>query len=57
VARAASKGDKGEPGIVPKIISTKIDEHYNLVVLRSGGLLEIIPLREAFERYHAEVSG
>jgi hypothetical protein len=29
------KGDKGELGIVAKIANTKIDEHFNLTILRA----------------------
>jgi hypothetical protein len=54
---AGPKGDKGPPAIVPRLLSSKIDENYNLTILRSDDSFEIIPLREAFERYHSEVSG
>jgi hypothetical protein len=49
------RGEKGDPGVVPQLVSSKIDENYNLIILRSDDSLEIIPLREAFERYHWEV--
>jgi hypothetical protein len=51
------KGDRGEAGIVPQLVNSKIDENYNLVLLRSDETLEILPLRAAFERYHWEASG
>jgi hypothetical protein len=47
------KGDQGEP-VMPQLISSKIDENYNLVILRKDNSLEILPLREAFERYDEE---
>jgi hypothetical protein len=52
------RGEKGErgPAITPKLISTKIDEFFNLAVLREDGSLEIYPLRELVDRYHAMVS-
>jgi hypothetical protein len=49
------KGDQGPP-VMPQLVSTKIDEFFNLTVLRSDGSLEIIPLREAFDRYHSEIN-
>jgi hypothetical protein len=39
---------------MPALVNAKIDEHYNQVVLRADKSLEIIPLREAFERYDEE---
>ncbi len=53
------RGEKGEarPAIMPKLISSKIDEHYNLTLLREDKSLEIIPLREAFERFFNETGG
>jgi hypothetical protein len=39
---------------MPQLLSSKIDENYNLVILRSDDSLEIIPLREGYERYHSE---
>jgi hypothetical protein len=39
---------------MPQLISSKIDENYNLVILRKDNSLEILPLREAFERYDEE---
>jgi hypothetical protein len=54
---AGPKGDKGPPAVVPQLVSSKIDEHYNLIILRSDDSREIIPLREAFERYNLETSG
>jgi hypothetical protein len=53
---AGPKGDKGPPAVVPRLVSSKIDENYNLSILRSDDSLEIIPLREAFERYDSEVN-
>jgi hypothetical protein len=53
---AGPKGDKGPPAVVPRLLSSKIDENYNLTILRSDDSLEIIPLREAFERYHSETT-
>jgi hypothetical protein len=41
---------------MPQLISTKIDEFFNLSVLRADGSLEIYPLRELLERYHLEVN-
>jgi hypothetical protein len=49
------KGDTG-PAVMPQLVSSKIDENYNLTILRSDNSLEIIPLRAAFERYHSETS-
>jgi hypothetical protein len=56
-----SRGERGErgekgPAVMPKLISSKIDENYNLVILRADDSLEIIPLREGYERYHHETS-
>jgi hypothetical protein len=53
------RGERGEkgPAVMPQLVSSKIDENYNLVILRSDDSLEIIPLREAFERYHVEAGG
>jgi hypothetical protein len=48
------KGDRG-PAIMPAIVNSKIDENYNLVVLRADDSLEVIPLRAAFERFFADV--
>jgi hypothetical protein len=42
---------------VAKIVSTKVDENFNLVVLRSDDTLEIFPLREGFERYWNQTAG
>jgi hypothetical protein len=55
---AGSKGERGEkgPATMPKLVDTKIDETYRLSILREDGSLEIIPLREAFERFHNETS-
>ena len=39
---------------MPQIVNSKINENYNLTILRSDNSLEIIPLREAFERYLSE---
>lgn len=53
------KGEKGESGkdaIVPRFVSSEIDKNYNLIVSRSDGSREIIPLRAAFEHYHSETS-
>ncbi len=50
---AGPKGEKGDP-VMPKIVSTKIDQEFNLSILRSDNSLEIIPLRAAFENYHAQ---
>jgi hypothetical protein len=43
--------------VVPKFVSSEISENYDLVVLRSDGSQEVIPLRPAFERFYAEVGG
>jgi hypothetical protein len=40
------RGPAGQPAVMPKIVSTKIDESYSLTVLRSDKSLEIISLRE-----------
>jgi hypothetical protein len=55
---AGSKGERGEkgPATMPKLVETKIDETYRLSILREDGSLEIIPLREAFERFFNETS-
>ncbi len=50
-----AKGDQG-PTIMPKLVNSKIDENYNLTLLRSDNSLEIIPLRENFERFFAETT-
>jgi hypothetical protein len=50
------KGDQGPPAEWPQLVSSKIDEHYNLIILRSDNSLEIIPLREAFERLFSEIN-
>ena len=42
----------GEPGIVPRFVSSEIDGDYNLIVARSDGAREIIPLSSAFEHYY-----
>jgi hypothetical protein len=49
-------GPKGEPAVMPQLISSEIDENYNLTILRSDNSLEIIPLRDAFERFYLETS-
>jgi hypothetical protein len=43
--------------VVPKFVSSEIDENYNLIVVRSDDSREVIALRPAFERYYAEVGG
>jgi hypothetical protein len=50
------RGEKGEPGpaVMPQLVSSKIDENYNLTILRADDSLEIIPLRDAFERFWNE---
>jgi hypothetical protein len=50
------RGERGEkgPATMPQLVSSKIDENYNLVILRSDDSLEIIPLREGYERYYSE---
>jgi hypothetical protein len=50
------RGEKGDPGVVPQLVSSKLDENYNLTILRSDESLEIIPLREGFERFYWEFS-
>jgi hypothetical protein len=50
------RSDKGPPALVPRFVSSEIDGNYNLIILRSDGAREIIPLRAAFERYHTETS-
>jgi hypothetical protein len=61
--RPGRKGERGDPGPrgMPgepgaRFVNSKIDENYNLTILRADNSLEIIPLREAFERYHRETS-
>jgi hypothetical protein len=49
------KGDQGPPGEWPQLVSSEIDENYNLTILRSDNSLEIIPLRPAFERFVLEI--
>ena len=51
------RGEEGPPAVVPKLVSSEIDENYNLIIVRSDDSREVIPLRPAFERYHSEVSG
>jgi hypothetical protein len=53
---AGPKGDQGPPAEWPQLVSSKIDENYNLTILRSDNSLEIIPLRDAFERFYRETS-
>jgi hypothetical protein len=59
--RKGDRGERGERGVpgepAGRLINSKVDENYNLVILRSDDTLEIIPLREAFERYYRETSG
>jgi hypothetical protein len=50
------KGEKGDPGVVPKLIGSRINENYELALVYSDNSKEIVPLRAAFERYHAEAS-
>jgi hypothetical protein len=50
------KGEQGPPAEWPQLVSSKIDEHYNLTILRSDNSLETIPLRDAFERFYRETS-
>jgi hypothetical protein len=52
--RPGEPGPTGPPATMPQIVNSKIDEYYNLTVLRSDNSLEIIPLRPAFERFFAE---
>ena len=52
---AGPKGDKGPPAMVPQLIDSRINENYELVLVYSDNSKEIVPLREAFARYHAEV--
>jgi hypothetical protein len=49
------KGDQG-PAVMPRLVSSEIDENYNLTILRSDNSLEIIPLRPAFERFLLETN-
>jgi hypothetical protein len=50
------RGEKGDPGpaVMPQLISSEIDANFNLSILRSDNSLEVIPLREAFERYYQQ---
>ena len=49
------KGDKGPPAVVPQLMGSRISEDDQLVLVYSDNTKEIVPLRPAFERYHAEV--
>jgi len=51
------RGEEGPPAVVPKFVSSEIDENYNLIIVRSDDSREVIALRPAFERYYAEVGG
>jgi hypothetical protein len=50
------RGERGPPVEWPQLVSSEIDENYNLTILRSDNSLEIIPLRLAFERFFSEIS-
>jgi hypothetical protein len=49
-------GLRGEKGIVPQLVSSEINEAYELTLTRADGSKETIPLRQAFEFYHRESS-
>jgi hypothetical protein len=55
-ASAANADPQGPPAAIPRIVNFKIEESYNLTILRSGNSLKIISLREAFERYFSETN-